>query len=63
MVLTLVGALGFSCEEAAQVTHLLIGTVKSRVCRARANLGENPLPNHEGTTLAILAHSVSFAAE
>ena len=55
-VLTLVGALGFSYEEAAQATTLAIGTVKSRVSRARAILkdildleaGESFLPRPEG---------------
>jgi RNA polymerase sigma-70 factor, ECF subfamily len=59
-VLTLVGALGFSYEEAALVTGLPVGTVKSRVSRARALLGENPLPECDRTILAILAHGASF---
>ena len=53
--LTLVGAMGFSYEEAAEVTSLAVGTVKSRVSRARAILGENPLPGHDCSTLAVLA--------
>lgn len=61
-VLTLVGALGFSYEEAAQVTALAVGTVKSRVSRARAMLGENPLPDRDRTTLAILTRSTSAEA-
>lgn len=56
-VLTLVGALGFSYEEAARIMSLAIGTVKSRVSRARAILGANPLPDHDRTTLAILARA------
>ena len=62
-VVTLVGALGFSYDEAAHVTGLPVGTVKSRVCRARAILGDNPLPRSDGATLAILARSMSCEAE
>ena len=58
-VLALVGALGFSYEEAAKVTQLAVGTVKSRVSRARSLLGENPLPMRDRTTLAILNRSTS----
>lgn len=54
-VLTLVGALGFSYEEAAAATTLAIGTVKSRVSRARAILGACPLPAPDGTTVAVLS--------
>ncbi len=54
-VLTLVGALGFSYEEAAVVTNLAIGTVKSRVSRARAILGECPMPTLDKTTAAVLS--------
>ncbi|MBX9682285.1 MAG: sigma-70 family RNA polymerase sigma factor [Hyphomicrobium sp.] len=38
-VLLLVGAEGFSYEEAAEITGCAIGTVKSRVNRARSALG------------------------
>jgi RNA polymerase sigma-70 factor (ECF subfamily) len=38
--LVLVGASGFSYEEAAQISGCAIGTVKSRVNRARARLAE-----------------------
>ena len=38
--LTLVGASGFSYEEAAEVCGCAVGTVKSRVNRARAKLAE-----------------------
>jgi RNA polymerase sigma-70 factor (ECF subfamily) len=58
-VLTLVGAMGFSYEEAAEITQLAVGTVKSRVSRARDVLGENPLPGPDQTTLAILGRSTS----
>ena len=36
----LVGASGFSYEEAAEICHVAIGTIKSRVNRARNKLGE-----------------------
>ena len=62
-VLTLVGALGFSYEEAAQVTDLAVGTVKSRVSRARAILGDNPLPDRDRTTLGILTYNTACSAE
>ena len=37
--LVLVGAAGMSYEEAAEITHCAVGTVKSRVNRARIKLG------------------------
>jgi RNA polymerase sigma-70 factor (ECF subfamily) len=47
--LILVGAGGFSYEDAALICHCAVGTVKSRVARARKTLmsilsGEEPLP-------------------
>jgi RNA polymerase sigma-70 factor (ECF subfamily) len=47
--LLLVGAAGFSYEEAAKHTRMALGTVRSRVARARQALkknldGRNPLP-------------------
>jgi len=39
-VLTLVGASGLSYEEAAAICHVEIGTIKSRLSRARAKLVE-----------------------
>lgn len=39
-VLILVGASGFSCEEAAQMMGVAVGTVKSRANRARKRLAE-----------------------
>jgi RNA polymerase sigma-70 factor, ECF subfamily len=39
-VLTLVGASGFSCEEAAVTMGVAVGTVKSRASRARKRLSE-----------------------
>ena len=62
-VLTLVGALGLSYEEAAQVTALALGTVKSRVSRARAMLGENPLPAPDRTTTSVLTQCAARRAE
>lgn len=38
--LVLVGAEGFSYEEAAEISGCAVGTVKSRVNRARSRLGE-----------------------
>lgn len=62
-VLLLVGAEGFSYEEAAEITNAAVGTVKSRVNRARVALnkslglepGENISPNSEfvGLTRAV----------
>jgi len=47
--LILVGAGGFSYEDAAAICHCAVGTVKSRVARARKSLlslleGDEPLP-------------------
>ncbi len=39
-VLILVGAQGFSYEEAAEMCDVAVGTIKSRVNRARARLAE-----------------------
>ena len=38
--LLLIGASGFSYEEAAEMCGVAVGTVKSRVNRARAQLAE-----------------------
>lgn len=38
--LILVGAAGFSYEEAAEISECAVGTIKSRVNRARTRLGE-----------------------
>jgi len=52
--LLLVGAGGFSYEEAAEICPCAVGTIKSRVGRARATLsrmienGEMPRRNHAG---------------
>lgn len=61
--LILVGASGFSYEEAAEICGCAVGTIKSRVNRARGRLGE--LMQIEGaddfgpdhTTRAVLADS------
>ena len=39
-VLILVGASGFSCEEAAEMMGVAVGTVKSRTSRARSRLAK-----------------------
>jgi RNA polymerase sigma-70 factor (ECF subfamily) len=39
-VLTLIGASGFSYEEAAEICGVAVGTIKSRLNRARAKLSE-----------------------
>ena len=55
----LVGAGGFSYEEAAEICQTAVGTMKSRVGRARAALNEmldgGTMPAREGTQ-AISAH-------
>ena len=64
-ILTLVGALGFSYDEAAEVTTLALGTVKSRLSRARTILsnlldlqpGESPLSGPDGTIAAVLTYT------
>ena len=61
-VLILVGASGFSYEEAAEMTGVAVGTVKSRANRARARLcemlglaeGEDPVSGPDDATLAVL---------
>ena len=69
-VLVLVGAEGFTYEEAAVTMGVAIGTVKSRAFRARARLaellglaeGENVLADVDGTTLAVMAKGEAQAA-
>jgi len=69
-VLILVGASGFSCEEAAQMMGVAVGTVKSRTSRARKRLselmhlaeGEEVLSGHDGVTLAVMGRSGVQAA-
>jgi RNA polymerase sigma-70 factor (ECF subfamily) len=61
-VLVLVGASGFSCEEAAEMMGVAIGTVKSRASRARKRLaellhlgeGEDLFSDTDGATRAVV---------
>ncbi|MDX2204838.1 MAG: sigma-70 family RNA polymerase sigma factor [Hyphomicrobiaceae bacterium] len=61
--LILVGAAGFSYEEAAQISSCAVGTIKSRVNRARARLAETMAVTNacefgpDAATEAIVAHS------
>lgn len=69
-VLILVGASGFSYEEAADTMGVAVGTVKSRASRARARLGElmhleegeNVLSGVDAAALAVLSNSGPAAA-
>lgn len=69
-VLVLVGAEGFSYEEAAETMGVAVGTVKSRANRARRRLaellklapGENVLADVDGSTLAAVARGEPTAA-
>ncbi len=69
-VLILVGASGFSYEEASETMGVAVGTVKSRANRARARLselmglaeGETPLSDTDGATQAVLGRSGMQAA-
>ncbi|GIX12068.1 MAG: RNA polymerase sigma factor [Paracoccaceae bacterium] len=68
-VLVLIGAEGFSCEEAAQMMGVAVGTVKSRASRARARLaelmglgrGESALIDSEPGTRAAIAAAAARA--
>lgn len=60
--LTLVGAQGFSYEEAAEMCGVAIGTIKSRANRGRAKLaelldldGQDELEMTDGATMAVIA--------
>lgn len=61
-VLTLVGASGISCEEAAKMMGVAVGTVKSRLSRARRRLserlhledGEDMFGGTDGSTRAVV---------
>ena len=60
--LILVGASGFSYEEAADMCGVAVGTIKSRANRGRARLGElmhlekgDRLEMTDGATMAIVA--------
>lgn len=69
-VLILVGASGYSCEEAAEMIGMAVGTVKSRTNRARKRLaelmgladGEDALPASDTATLALMGSSTTQAA-
>lgn len=69
-VLLLVGASGYSCEEAAAMMGVATGTVKSRASRARRRLaelmhlteGEDVLAGTDGATAAVISRSVIAAA-
>jgi RNA polymerase sigma-70 factor (ECF subfamily) len=66
-VLILVGASGFSCEEAAGMMGVAIGTVKSRASRARKRLaellhledGEDMFSGTDGATQAVVLRSAT----
>jgi RNA polymerase sigma-70 factor (ECF subfamily) len=66
--LILIGGSGFSYEEAAEICQCAIGTVKSRVNRARVKLGELlGLTDGEGfgpdhTSQAVLGTQISMSA-
>lgn len=63
-VLVLVGASGFSYIEVAEMTGVAIGTVKSRVNRARARIAElleldsGPIELTDRSTLAVVSRSL-----
>ncbi|OSP54426.1 RNA polymerase sigma factor [Pseudoruegeria sp. SK021] len=69
-VLILVGASGFSYDEAAGMMGVAVGTVKSRANRARAKLcdmlglaeGENPVSGADAATLAVMGRNGVQAA-
>ncbi|WP_417806531.1 RNA polymerase sigma factor [Thioclava sp.] len=69
-VLTLVGASGFSYEEAAGMMGVAVGTVKSRANRARARLaemlelevGEDIMSGSDRNSLAVMGRSGVAAA-
>lgn len=64
-VLILVGASGFSCEEAAEMMGVAVGTVKSRASRARSRLsalmgleeGEDMFSGVDGVTQAVISRN------
>jgi RNA polymerase sigma-70 factor, ECF subfamily len=68
-VLILVGASGFSCEEAAEMMGVAIGTVKSRASRARRRLaellhledGEDLFSGTDGATQAVVLRTAAAA--
>lgn len=64
-VLILVGASGFTCDEASEMMGVAVGTVKSRTNRARKRLaelmglaeGEDVLAGPDGGTMAVMGRS------
>lgn len=68
-VLILVGASGFSCEEAATMMNVAVGTVKSRASRARKRLtellqleeGEDLFSGTDGATQAVVLRASTVA--
>lgn len=68
-VLILIGASGFSCEEAAGMMGVAVGTVKSRASRARKRLsellhleeGEDMFSGTDGATRAVVTGAQSVA--
>ena len=68
-VLILVGASGFSCEEASQMMGVAVGTVKSRASRARKRLadllhlaeGEDMFSGTDGATQAVVLRGTAAA--
>lgn len=69
-VLILVGASGYSCEEASDMIGIAVGTVKSRTNRARKRLaelmglaeGEDAMPSSDTASLALMGKSGVQAA-
>ncbi len=69
-VLILVGASGFTTEEAAEMMGVAVGTVKSRTNRARKRLsdlmgladGEDVLPGESGAVTSVMGRSGMQAA-
>jgi RNA polymerase sigma-70 factor, ECF subfamily len=69
-VLILIGASGFSCEQAAEMMGVAVGTVKSRTSRARKRLGElmglaegeDVLSGVDAATEAVMGRSGMYAA-
>ncbi|MBA4326587.1 MAG: RNA polymerase subunit sigma [Rhodobacter sp.] len=66
-VLILVGASGFTCEEASEMMGVAIGTVKSRASRARKRLaellhlkdGEDMFSGTDGATQAVVMRTAA----
>lgn len=69
-VLILIGASGHSCEEAAEMMGVAVGTVKSRASRARKRLaelmglqdGEGPLSESDGSASGVISGATVAAA-